>query len=218
MSRFEPISNSVLAQLTDIHHERNIYAHPNALARGIFWQRLKYGYRLLEKHALDVSSVLDFGGGSGAFLPSLAGRFREVTVIDTDLDDARRIMLHYQLNNVRLISQDITMWDSNNVYDLIVATDVLEHFADMIVPQRFFERHLKSDGLLLVSLPTENSLYEIGRALVRKEKPHDHYHSAHTLVQFYRNHGYVLLEHGFVPRLAGFSLPLFHIGVFRKPA
>jgi len=212
---FIKIPPADLVRLTDAQHERNMYAHPNPVARGIFWQRLEVGYHLLG----DVpagSKVLDFGGGSGAFLPTLAQRFADISVVDRDLNDARRVAAHYQMKNVRLFEQDITSWDSAEMYDLVVTMDVLEHFADKSVPRRFLDSRLKPNGLLLVSLPTENWLYLLGRAVLGKTKPADHYHPAHELVRYYRDAGYTPLVHRYAPRLGPFALPLFYIGLFRK--
>jgi 2-polyprenyl-3-methyl-5-hydroxy-6-metoxy-1,4-benzoquinol methylase len=212
---FIKIPPADLLRLTDAQHERNMYAHPNPVARGIFWQRLEVGYRLLRNVPAD-SKVLDFGGGSGAFLPALAQRFADVSVVDLDLNDARRVATHFQLKNVRLFEQDITTWDSAEMYDLVVTMDVLEHFADKSVPRHFLDNRLKPNGLLLISLPTENWLYRLGRVVLRKTKPADHYHPAHELVRYYRDAGYTLLAHRSVPRFGPLALPLFNIGLFRK--
>ena len=198
-----------LVQLTDARHERNLYAHPNPVARGIFWQRLEVGYHLLGDMPAGMK-VLDFGGGSGTFLPTLAQRFADVSVVDRDLNDARRVAAHYQLKNVRLFEQDITSWNSAEKYDLVVTMDVLEHFADKSVPHRFLDRCLKPNGLLLVSLPTENWLYLLGRIVLGKTKPADHYHPAHELTRYYRDAGYILLAHQYAPRLGPPALPLFY--------
>lgn len=215
MSKFVKIPPADLVRLTDAHHERNMYAHPNPLARWIFWQRLEVGHRLLD-NVPTASRVLDFGGGSGAFLPALSRRFADVSVVDLDLNDAQRVAEHYQLSNVRLFQEDISSWNSPEKYDLVVTMDVLEHFADKSVPRRFLDDRLRSNGLLLVSLPTENWLYRLGRAVLRKTKPADHYHPAHELVQYYRMAGYNLLKCCHVPRLGPFALPLFYVGLFRK--
>ncbi len=212
---FIKIPPADLVRLTDAQHERNMYAHPNPVARAIFWQRLEVGYRLLD----DVpagSKVLDFGGGSGAFLPALAQRFADVSVVDRDLNDARRVATHYQMKNARLFEQDIATWSSAEKYDLVVTMDVLEHFADKSLPRRFLDNRLKPNGLLLVSLPTENWLYRLGRTILGKTKPADHYHPAHALVRYYRDAGYTLLAHRSAPRFGPFALPLFYIGLFRK--
>lgn len=213
---FIKIPPADLVRLTDAQHERNMYAHPNPVARAIFWQRLETGYRMLRDVPADTK-VLDLGGGSGAFLPALARRFADVSVVDLDLDDARRVATHYQLKNARLFERDISTWNSDETYDLVVTMDVLEHFADKSVPRRFLDKRLKPNGLLLVSLPTENWIYRLGRIVLGKTKPADHYHAAHELVRYYRDAGYALLAKRSVPRLGPLALPLFYIGLFRKP-
>jgi SAM-dependent methyltransferase len=218
MTAFSRIPLSVLTRCTDVHQERNVYVHRNPLAREIFWQRLSVGFELLRRFANPHCRVLDFGGGSGAFLPSLAARYAEVTVIDLDLDDARRITTHYRLGNVRLLQADIATWNGNDSFDLVVAMDVLEHFADMEVPRQFLDRYLRTGGLLLVNLPTENLLYELGRTVLRKKKPANHYHSANDLVRYYSQAGYELLDQQYVPRAGPLVLPPFRIAVFRKTA
>jgi 2-polyprenyl-3-methyl-5-hydroxy-6-metoxy-1,4-benzoquinol methylase len=215
---FTPIPPDTLVRITDAAHERNIYAHPNALARGIFWQRLAVGLRTLQAHAQRDSDVLDFGGGSGAFLPSLAAAFRHVTVLDRDLGDARRVAAHYALANVELQEVDVERAPPARCYGVVVAMDVLEHFLDPEVPRRHLDACLEPGGLLLVSLPTENWLYRLGRLIVRKQKPADHYHPAHALIRYYRDAGYTLLAHRYVPRLLGLAVPLFSIALFRAPA
>ena len=215
---FIPIPPDVLGRITDPAHERNIYAHPNPLARWIFWQRLAVGLRTLQAHAPRDADVLDFGGGSGAFLPSLAAAFRHVAVLDRDLADARRVAAHYGLANVDLQEADVTTTPPARQYDVVTAMDVLEHFLEPDVPRRYLDACLKPGGLLLVSLPTENWLYRLGRLVVRKQKPADHYHPAEALIRYYREAGYALLAHRYVPRLAGFALPLFSIALFRAPA
>lgn len=215
---FIRIPPDVLGRITDAAHERNIYAHPNPLARWIFWQRLAVGLRTLQARAPREAEVLDFGGGSGAFLPSLAASFRRVDVIDRDLADARRVAAHYRLANVELHEADVTATPAARQYDVVMAMDVLEHFADPQVPRRFIDACLKPGGLLLVSLPTENWLYRLGRLVVRKQKPADHYHPAHALIRYWRDAGYEQLTHRHVPRLAGLAVPLFSIALFRAPA
>lgn len=216
MTAFQRIPAATLARITDVDHERNMYAHPNPIARAIFWQRLAVGYALLKRFAPRDSTVLDFGGGSGAFLPTLANHFREVSVIDMDIDDARRVASHYALAGVHIHECDVTCWTENNIYDVVVAMDVLEHFADSSVPGDFLKKHLRRGGLLLVSLPTENWIYRMGRLVLRKSKPADHYHPATTLVRYYVEHGYSPLATRYVPHIGPLAVPLFHIGVFRK--
>ena len=45
-----------------IEQERNIYIHPNPLAREIFWQRIEQLGKLIEEHIAPSQRGLDFGG------------------------------------------------------------------------------------------------------------------------------------------------------------
>lgn len=99
---FIKISSANLVRLTDTQHERNMYADPNPIARGIFWQRLAFSYRPLGG-APAGSKVFNFDSGSGAFLPALAQRFTDFSVVDRDLNDARRVAGHYRLGRRRII-------------------------------------------------------------------------------------------------------------------
>lgn len=213
---FVRIPTNVLCQLTDIENERNVYIHPNPLARIIFWQRLICAHKILKKHTVKVSNVIDFGGGSGAFLPSLKNLFTEVSVLDLDLEDARRIAAYYRLTNIKFFEQDMNSFATDILYDVVIATDVFEHFADLNEPFQFLEKCLRRGGLLLLTLPTENILYRFGRVLINKSKPLDHYHAARDLVYFYCNNGYTLLEHRYIPSIALFPIPLFWVGLLKK--
>ena len=214
--KFIQIPSDIMKKVTNVHDERNIYVHPNPLARKIFWQRLQYAFGLIEKHVSGDSIVLDFGGGSGAFLPSLRSLFQHVAVVDRDVADAVNIAEHFGFTDIHFYQQDINSFEHNKKFDLIVATDVLEHFRDMQEPFVFMERYLKQGGYLLLTLPSENLLYELGRILVSKSKPADHFHAARDLVQFYCSNGYRQIASLNVPRWLGVGVPLFYVGLLRK--
>lgn len=65
-----------------------MYARPSWLARAIFWQRLEIGYSLLGNLSTGMK-VLDFGGGSGTLLPTLARRIGEVSISDSSRNPRR---------------------------------------------------------------------------------------------------------------------------------
>lgn len=209
------IPADVMRRITDVHQERNIYVHPNPLARDIFWQRLEVLIGLIRAHARPTARVLDFGGGSGAFLKALTAYFAHVDLVDLEPADAIAIRDHLGLANVTIHPADIRTFAPSTPYDVIIAADVLEHFQDLSVPLSFVQQYLAVGGLLCVSLPSENALYRLGRVVTRKTKPLDHYHSAAQVLTDLRSQGFTTVAHRWAPRY-GLPLPLFDIAILRR--
>lgn len=208
------IDRDTLLKLTDPDKERNIYTHPLWLARDIFWQRLEYAFKYLKQYTKKDMKVLDFGGGSGVFSKALSSFYDNVSVIDLDVEEAKNIISYYDIKNVTLINQDINKFEMDGKYDLIIATDVLEHFKELEFPISFFNKFLKNDGMLLVTLPTENWVYELGRKVVNKQKPADHYHSSKEVIEFLEQNNFVEIDKMFVPRYI-LPIPLFEVAIFK---
>jgi 2-polyprenyl-3-methyl-5-hydroxy-6-metoxy-1,4-benzoquinol methylase len=57
----------------------------------------------------------------------------------------------------------------NESFDCIIALDVLEHIEDLSEFVALAQRVLKKDGFVVVSGPTENILYQIGRKIAGKQ-------------------------------------------------
>lgn len=211
------LDRDLLLHLTDVANERNIYIHPNALARHIFWDRLRLLDVVIRKYADATAPILDFGGGSGVFAPTLAAFFSQVDIVDQDGTDAQRIAQHGNLANVNVITSDVHDYQPAVPYLSMVAADVLEHFSDLQRVITTVRRLIADGGHLFVSLPTENWLYCVGRKLVRKQKPADHYHDAETVLSHLESCGFMRLEKCHAPRI-GVAFPLFTIAALQKIA
>ncbi len=154
---------------------QRIYTHSFPLVRWLFWRRLGALLSILPDH--DCVWVLDCGCGEGAFLPTLSSHFPEVCAVDHDVRGACRLASDMSLLNVHITPGDIyALPYRGGTFDLVVTADVLEHLRDL--PRALSEIHrvLRPGGVLLASIPTENTLYELGRCLFGFRKPHDHYH------------------------------------------
>jgi len=147
------------------------YSHPNPLINWLFWQRLRIAMNYIEKHG-PYDKVLDFGCGSGVMLSFLATHSRQVTAIDIDLVPLDRVKKYIPL------AENVQVLDANHVaisgmtpesFDLINALDVLEHVDDLRGTLSELLNLLKPGGRLVVSGPTENILYRIGRRLAGPE-------------------------------------------------
>lgn len=147
------------------------YSHPNPLINWLFWQRLHTAMNYIETHA-PYKNTLDFGCGSGVMLSFLAKHSKSVTAMDVDLVPLERVKTYIPL------AENIQVLDVNQVsisqltpksFDLINALDVLEHVDDLPHTLAALLTLLKPGGHLVVSGPTENILYQIGRKFAGPE-------------------------------------------------
>lgn len=197
---------------TDSGRMPKLYYHPLAVARKFFWARLKHIHALMGRHLRVRDSCLDFACGSGIFLPTLSGLFRSVRGIDIELVEAPKVVEHFSLRNVQLLSADLYTLELNERFDAIVAADVLEHFEHLDTAVSQLHRWLKDDGLLFTSLPTENVFTRITRVVGGYTKPADHYRSGEEVEALLLSRGFRKID----SRTILFFFPLYLIGVWKK--
>ncbi|MDO8574881.1 MAG: methyltransferase domain-containing protein [bacterium] len=140
------------------------YIHKNPIVRQIFWQRVFIILNQIKK--LSPKSMLDFGCGSGiitALIDPEVDRF--VTDISFEPFDFMQQRIDYLRNVTKLYPNDLDKTESR--FEMILAADVLEHLeGDRIKNQlALFHKWLKHDGHLVISGPTENLIYKIGRKI-----------------------------------------------------
>lgn len=147
------------------------YSHRNPIINWLFWQRL---HKVMEyvQNPTPYSRILDFGCGSGVMLPYLSQISDQVTAMDVDLLPIQSVQKYIPLaNNVDVKdATKTTIADlPANSFDLIIALDVLEHVHDLPRTLNELLALLKPNGQLIVSGPTENILYKIGRKVAGPE-------------------------------------------------
>lgn len=147
------------------------YSHKNPLINWLFWQRLRKVIDYVQKQK-PYENILDFGCGSGVMLPFLSSISQQVIAMDVDLLPIQSAQKYIPLaKNVEV--KDATKTNisdlSKNSFDLVIALDVLEHVSDL--PKTLSELFslLKPNGQLIVSGPSENILYQIGRKIAGSE-------------------------------------------------
>ena len=189
-----------------------VYCNPIKIVRDFFWLRFSVLAELADRYVAKYDRCLDFGCGSGIFLPTLSKMFCEVVGIDLEMTEATRLVGDYHLNNVQLIEQDITATQLDDQFDAIFAADVLEHFSDLKLPVDKIKLWLKPDGSLLTSLPAENFFTRITRIVEGHRKPWDHYHTGREVEDFLSSQGFVRVAKRIVVPL----YPLYPISVWRR--
>ena len=147
------------------------YSHRNPVINWLFWQRLRKVMEHIQRPT-PYERVLDFGCGSGVMLPYLSQISSQVTAMDVDLLPLERVQTYIPLAaNVEVkdaSKNDISDLPANS-FDLIIALDVLEHVKDLPRTLNELLALLKQGGQLIVSGPTENILYRLGRKVAGPE-------------------------------------------------
>jgi len=147
----------------------------NAVGRNLLARRLFY--RLLNllllrtwhiKHELKKWAqnqpaeidVLDAGSGFGQYSYWLARKFRkwQITGVDVkqeQVDDCNAFFKKARLHQVQFVAGDLTQFQKNDAYSLIISVDVMEHIEDDNAVFRNFYHSLKPGGMLLISTPSD---------------------------------------------------------------
>lgn len=190
-----------------------VYKHKNYFVREIFWRRLE---RLLSLYDFTNKTILDLGCGEGILFPSLAQFSEEIYGIDMITTMAERIIADHNLKNITLVNADIQKYTFPIKFDVIICADVLEHFKDLSIVMDYIYAALKPQGNLLLSVPTENTLYRIGRLIFGFQNPEDHYHNSREIVSFISNSKFKLIKNYHYPARLPYQLSAFEMCLFQK--
>ena len=168
------------------------YAHCNPLIDRLFWGRLAQAERYLSRQS--CGAVLDFGCGSGVMSYIVAG-FSE-RVIATDIEPSTfgymQSAVRFPENIAFASASELTAERYTHYFDVIVALDVLEHVDDLSGTLRGFATLIKPGGVVVISGPTENKLYQLGRKLAGKRFTGDyHITDIRRIEEECRHHGSV---------------------------
>jgi 2-polyprenyl-3-methyl-5-hydroxy-6-metoxy-1,4-benzoquinol methylase len=178
-----PVEDLRAMESQGLHDEIMPYTHKNPVVRWLFWKRMEEMLYL----ARPAQRVLDFGGGSGVFLPSLAKNFSQVWCVDLRIDALHYVKDKFKLDNVVVVQgkENGPLPFEDSFFDIIFAGDVLEHIADSREVQREFDRILKPEGYVIISGPTENLLYKFCRKTVfwYFKKKTDHLATVYDVIQ-----------------------------------
>lgn len=148
------------------------YLHSNPLIRWLMWKRYDTIAGLLKPQP--QGRALEFGCGVGLFLPHLCTHYQQVYALDLFPQYAQSLAKQKNIAPQFLASlEDV----DDASLDIIVAADVLEHIEELDDYLSLFHSKLKASGRLLVSGPTENILYQLGRVVAGFGDKGDYHHT-----------------------------------------
>lgn len=141
------------------------YLQRGLISRAVFWRKLVHILRAAQLRP--GARVFDFGCGTGVLLPSLSAAGRQVQATDLHLDLARSLVRQLDLKRVELLAVD--EWSAaipDGSIETIIAANVLEHIEERTALLTRLAEKLTRTGRVVISGPTENALYRLGRRLI----------------------------------------------------
>jgi 2-polyprenyl-3-methyl-5-hydroxy-6-metoxy-1,4-benzoquinol methylase len=152
------------------------YAQTNPLIDLVFWRRLSVAFDEACRHG--GRRALDFGCGPGLMSEALATAGFGVTAVDLDLSPNRLLEEQIRFSkSITFVEGDLPALDlAPESFDVILALDVLEHISERAPYVKAFERLLSPGGVVIVSGPTENWLYQLGRKVAGEGEFSGHFH------------------------------------------
>ena len=180
------------------------YTHPNIFAAAVAWYRLTTVSSYL-KNILRHYSLLDFGAGTGELahlIPPAANYYycEQESVL-------AQFIKRDNANAIRVT--DIQALTSES-FDVITCLDSLEHNTEISQIIEGLVALLKPGGRLIVSGPTENAIYKLGRRIAgfSGDYHHTNIYEIERLVECHLN----IKSKRYVP----FGMPLFSISIWEK--
>ena len=180
------------------------YCHPNVLAAYVSWARLFAAVDMARRNG-GAGPVLDFGSSTGEL-----GRLLPADWAYHFVEQEEAPAAYLRKNFPQAVQQTLEGAPAGK-YGCVFALDSLEHNEDYPRLIDILASKLAPGGIFVLSGPTENALYKLGRRIAGFDA---HYHvsnidkieSAMSRVLAARAH-----------RTLPFGVPLFKLSVWSKP-
>lgn len=141
------------------------YTNTNPFMSRLIWKRVEVILSFIEAQS-PLKNVLDFGCGYGIYLPYLMKHSDSIIAYDLMIDDLEIVGDEAGWHGIVYETDLSKIASMKDCFDLILAVEVLEHIDDLDETLRLFSDILNQKGSLLVSGPTENIFYKVGRTFV----------------------------------------------------
>jgi len=151
----------------------------------------------------EVLAILDAGSGFGQYTYRMAkwfpnARIKAVDIKPEQIEDCNQFMQKVGLNNqVTFEMADLTQFQEEEKYDLVLSVDVMEHIEEDVLVFKNFMASMKKGGMLLISTPSDQGGSD--------SHDHDHEEGVHGFIDEHVRDGYNIVEIEDKLKSAGFS-------------
>lgn len=165
------------------------------------WIQTHIGNELIaraQKYLSPASRVLDLGCGSGKITTAFANKtFKQFFAIDYANDLLKIAEKRLQNFNTTILCADFNHIPlADQTIDLVFSNMTLQWSADIAETLNEIHRMLSARGILVFSLPIENTFYELRKSqdLLNNTSSENHFVTRESLLAHLKNSGYELLE------------------------
>lgn len=156
---------SIVAENPLFELQQAIYSSSNYTRRRLHQIRLRWVTKAISAHAptIPMSNALEYGPGSGIYLPFLAQHCTGVTAADIEHAYLSGIQsMKAKLDGLDLVVDDIQNSQFGEAsFGLVLCSEVLEHVPDPERALRTLYRILRPGGIAVVTTPQRFSLMEL---------------------------------------------------------
>lgn len=104
--------------------------------------------------------ILDAGAGFGQYTywmhcKNWLYKILSVDVKEEQVEDCNNFFKELNADNVEFIVGDLTTFQKENSFDLVLSVDVMEHILEDVLVFKNFHKSLKEGGMLLISTPSD---------------------------------------------------------------
>jgi 2-polyprenyl-3-methyl-5-hydroxy-6-metoxy-1,4-benzoquinol methylase len=142
------------------------YLHRNPAMVWMATSRLRVVAQWARERMGAGATLMDFGCGAGVLFPDLGPRAGRLYGVDLVLAPARTMVEYLHLDNVvLLLPAELPARIPAESVDVLICGEVLEHVDALPNLLQVLREKLRPEGRLMVTAPTENALYRLGRRL-----------------------------------------------------
>lgn len=134
------------------------------LARFIYKKITNYELRITNSQFKDKSpkskvKLIDIGAGNGLFLKFFKEKGLQVAGIELEKENVENMLKDPQLSGVDIQQGDIIQLSGNENYNVVIASDVIEHIEKDELAIKNLWSYVAPGGLLVITVPAHAHLY-----------------------------------------------------------